>query len=442
MACGDCRVRGGPSEFEAFSLFEINDPPAPRAADLDARLLRQLSEFAEQRFGAEWHRFERDFADATEAIQFSAPWSVYGYQVQGATVLKWYLQDQDQERGRQLTQAERAWFAAQQAAWLSIWEVIDVEPGAGLTLRDLLSGEERRVREVRGSQTLIMRDALLARVVEQDGVSLLCGAHPRPLPPLDASEVLRRAQGRLGRKRAVPVERLRDAAFGGYLIRRWRDGVGRFDARRARPLNLRNTDGDSLLLTTDHFEIVPDARPAVESRLSAIDGEERPDVDADASIYSFFKPGDTRQEGGKRTVIGQVFVSDTTLQIETNSPQRADTLRGRVEAACGKRIRYRVREHMDPQSSRAPRSQGERDVGLSSPEAEEAIQELKRQHYADWPDQPLPALLGKSPREAVRTASGRENVDLLLKDMENRERRIGDGEPFDFSEIRRALGVE
>ena len=427
--------------YEAFDLFDVDETPAQRRAphhDLDVRLLNRLGAFAERRFGAEWRRFERDFSPAFVSLQLSAPWSVYCYQVQGSTVLEWYLQ----EHGQQLTRTERAWLAAQQAAWLSIWEVIEVEPGASLTLRDLLSGEERRVHEVRGSQTLVVRDTLLARIVEQDGVSVLCGVHPRQLPPLDASEVLRRARGRLGRKRAVPVERLRDAKFGGYLIRRWREAVAELDHRRTTPPDLRNTEGDSLLMTTDHFELVPGARAAVEKQLSTLDGAERADDDADCSVLVFFRQGNVRQARGERTLIGQAMVSDTTLRIETNSWQRADALRGRIEAACGKEVRHRIREHTDPLSSRVIHAQGELDAGPSSPEAEEARREWKRRHYADWPDQPLPALLGKSPREAVRTVSGRANVDLLLKVMENREQRIEDGAPFDFGEIRRSLGLE
>ena len=120
------------------------------------------------------------------------------------------------------------------------------------------------------------RDALLARVVDHDDGALLCGSHPRPLPPFDAAEVVRRARGRLRRKRAVPVERLREASFGRYLIRRWEEAVVELDVRSASPRELRNTDDDPLLLTTDHFAITPGA---VERRLGRQrGGHEGPDL--------------------------------------------------------------------------------------------------------------------------------------------------------------------
>jgi len=39
-------------------------------------------------------------------------------------------------------------------------------------------------------------------------------------------------------------------------------------------------------------------------------------------------------------------------------------------------------------------------------------------HWESWVDQEIPALGGKTPREAVKTADGREAVEALLKDAE------------------------
>ena len=76
----------------------------------------------------------------------------------------------------------------------------------------------------------------------------------------------------------------------------------------------------------------------------------------------------------------------------------------------------------------------------ASPEQEELVAEFQARHYAVWLDQPLPALNHRTPRECVWTAAGRAEVDLLLKDMEHREQRAP-GVPFDFSTIRRELGI-
>ena len=141
-------------------------------------------------------------------------------------------------------------------------------------------------------------------------------------------------------------------------------------------------------------------------------------------------------------MVGQARLTDATLLLETNSRKRADALRKRVEAACGEQIRYCIRVHTDPRSPKV--APDERGAPLVPPSAEEEqfLLELKQRHYAGLPDEPLPALAGKTPRAAVRTAQGRIDVDVLLKDMENHEQRSADGATFDFCEIRRQLGLD
>ena len=68
--------------------------------------------------------------------------------------------------------------------------------------------------------------------------------------------------------------------------------------------------------------------------------------------------------------------------------------------------------------------------------------EYKRRHYEDWADHALPALEGRTPREAMRTAAGRARVDVLLKEMEHLEARTESGARFDFSQLRRELRLD
>ena len=406
--------------------------------DLDGRLTRELGEYAMVRFGSEWLGFTRDFVDVEATLQLAVPWSVYQYPVQGRSVVEWYRE----EHSGRLSDAECRWLAAQQAAWLSVWEVTEVEPGEGLTLRDLLSFEERRVCEASGSRTLVVRDALLGRVVDCEGVSLLCGAHPRLLPPLEAAEVVRRARGRLRRKRAVPIERLREVPFSRYLIKRWEEAVEELDLRAAIPPQLHNTDGDPLLLTTDHFWFEPGTRAEIEACLAEMEGVEREDTQEDWSTYVFLAPGNPLHANWENTLIGRARLADDGLRFETNSIQRADALRARLEAACGGSIRHRAREHSDPASPAVAAGMPVPPREVPPPEVEQLLLDFKRRHYAEWLDEAIPALDGQSPREAARTAKGRDALDVLLKDMENRERRAKGAKAFDFATLRRELGLE
>jgi len=80
-------------------------------------------------------------------------------------------QDPDlEEHGRQLSRAERAWFAAQQAAWLSVWEVVDVEPGydvhlVGRIARERYAAQLSLVRPADGEFFVFAGEELAGRRV-------------------------------------------------------------------------------------------------------------------------------------------------------------------------------------------------------------------------------------------------------------------------------------
>lgn len=405
--------------------------------ELDISLTYEIMEFALARFGAAWREYEKDFTDADAVPELSAHWAVYHYRIDGTTALDRYLE----EYGQRLPPARSAWLEAEAAAWLSVWEVIEVEPGRSMILRDLLSHEERHVQETTASTMLVTRDAMLARIVDYGGISILGGVHRRPLPSRHAAEVVRRMRGGwLRRKRAMPLDRLRDEAFGRHLIRRWEAAVAKLDERSGFPPDLSNADGDPLLFTTDHFRIAPGAKPMVEARLATLEDVNLPIPEDPA--YVFLRPGGTRHGNVGDTVMGRAIVSGETLRLETNSRERADALRMRVETACGDRIRHRSREHADPLPDKAALALPDSAPESLSPVPAQLVLDLKQHHYADWPDQPLPALKGRTPRETARTAEGRAAVDDLLKDMEDEERRSPPGAAFDFSEIRRTLGLK
>jgi hypothetical protein len=409
---------------------------------LDEHLKTEISAFALDRFGFEARAWARDFDTPAESLALGIPWSVYHVGVRGRPPVEWYVQEEKPRPGSD----ERRWLDAQRAAWLSVWEVTDVCAGESLGLRDLLSGAERRVQEVLGTEVLVKRDCILARVVELDDVAIIGGTHPRPLPPSEAAEVVRRARSRLRRKRAVPPERLRDEKLGRYLIRRWEEAVTGLERVRARAPELRNTDGEPLILTTDHFELAPGARPEVASRLATLDGVLPPDRGDPEPSYDFLRdaaPGSTSGPGA--TLLARARLSDARLTLETNSVARADAIRRRIEETCGALVRHRAREHSDPLSEPVQREAAQQPrpkAPALPPEARQMVLDFKRAHYAGWSDEALPALGGRSPREAMRTPAGRAAVDVLLKDMENTEQRSPPGERFDFSELRRTLELD
>jgi hypothetical protein len=389
----------------------------------DRRLLGEMLDLAVLRCGDRWLPRELRRLSPEESLMVSVQWAAYELPIDGRPLVEHFLET------ARLSEEERGWIDAQRRAWLGIWEVLSVTAGEKVVVRDLLTGESRTVLERQGSRTLRARDAVLARVVDHDGVSLFCGMHARSLPPFDAAEVVRDVRAKLRiRKNDVPVDRLRGKRAGVFMIRRWSEAVDDMDERLSRPPALANTDGEAFAFITDRFTFDRADRKAVEDRLAAIEGAGDADVQDGETTFAILRG---------TTVIAMLFVADGALRVETNSEQRAAAIRRTIEEACGDLIRHRSLAQQDPlqmvASAPAPPEPTEEEQHL--------VRELKRQHYAKWLDESIPALRGKTPRQAARSRAGRMDLDLLLRHIEHMEAALPEGSRFDVSILRDELSL-
>lgn len=380
--------------------------------------------------------------EAQAIEQLTSPWSLYDFPVDGFVLGDWFLD----KRGRRLKPNERAWLKAQIDAHLSVWAVLDTEPGRAVRLKSLLSQEERTVFDADASEALVPHDHVLARIVTHDGVSVFCGVHPTLLGPLDGDAVAREARRALGIKRKrVPKYLLRDGETGLLLLDLWQQVLSA-RAHTSAHVRLENSDGDAVLITTDTFVVKKGRAEAVARRLLTLEGAERErrSDDEDAvevrvngvpfGVVFLSFPEDASDSP---TVVGYAQVRKDRVVVETNSVERADTLRERIEEVCEDLVTHLGRVHEDPLSEKA-----RKDLADGPPIPRGALVWMKEQHYQKWPDVALPALGGKTPRDAVRGATGRKKVEVLLREFEHREARLPEEQRIDFGFLRRELGLE
>jgi hypothetical protein len=146
--------------------------------------------------------------------------------------------------------------------------------------------------------------------------------------------------------------------------------------------------------------------------------------------------------------MGHIEVKDARLRLEAPSRTRLATGRGLLESHAGSLLKHTGDSFTSVEDVKQRVLSGQRSPEPPSsipPDIErEAIRAFKAQHYADWPDHPLPALGGKTARQAVRSREGRKQVVELLRTMQNDEERTekGSGMAFDFNILRRDLGLE
>jgi hypothetical protein len=353
------------------------------------------------------------------------------------------LADEWRREQRRLASDDRLLLEAYDEAWVSLWEVTEVDPGTGSRLRDALSGEERFVRDVRTSSTLQRFDTLLAIVLACDGLSFFGGLHTQPLPPRFAEPVAKDAR-RLFRVRTRPVapEKLRDPDMQLELLDLWSDAVQ--GMREQPPPVLQNTDGDPLQLTRDAFALL--APPAeVARRLASLPGVQEPELEGGQTSFTVVKAGNAVHRSWDNTVIGQLVLSSAGLRVETNSTRRADSLRALIESHLSGLVRFRLRQEQDSaqliEGARASAAAGTPPSHEAlPPDALAALRQFREQHMRDWLDMSLPALDGLTPREAARRPGPRRKLETLLKEFVRREANEPEQERIDLGWVREALG--
>jgi hypothetical protein len=418
-------------------LDEAARPVAPEEGrstlhDLDNRFVARVAEWALDRFKEDFDLDELDHAFpeiAAGGAEFFIPWSVYHYPVRGLPPFEWYAR----ENASMLSRRERDWIEAQRGAWMSVWEVRECVPGKSMVLADLLTGEQRLVQEASASRGLVVRDAMLTRVVDLGADSILIGTHTWPLPPVEAADVVDVVRRDLRRKLPLPVELLREAGAIFVLAGRWHQAVFERNERLLDPPKLRNTSGDPIRLVTDRYRFIDSTRGAVEAALASIKDASDVEREADGTSVVAFQKGDT--------VTGTAFVSGEELRLETNSRRRAAALRRKVENACRELLTDHQRSEVDPWDALDEVDDLETNERVRSADEAALIREEKARHYATWPDTPLPFLGNKTPRQAARSRRGREELAVLLKQMENREARQEAETRFDVGILRRELGI-
>lgn len=451
------------SDRGAASVLDQRAERAGRWHERDRRLLQEMLEVAKLRFADAL----RDVVRAAERLAgddagdpVMPQWIAYHARFGDRPLAARFMD----VRGSYLTRADRDWLVAECAAWLSVWEVTDVVPGRSMELRDLLTGERRTIVEASASRLVARFDAILARVVSIEDLSLLCGVHPRILKPRPTDEVVRavRRRLRLGVKPVAP-ERLRSEEATKTLLDAWGRTVAS-EAARVANRELCNTDGHRLLLTTDRFRFVPSRRDEVVARLATV--AERADAAAAAGQgpsggaadgtrertaaggtiqLTLSRPADVARTGFETVVVAQLSVHHDVVVAETNSRERADEIRALVERTCAGLVEHAGRAHSDPAS---PAVRAHHDARAEQraeedppPEAVAALRAMKQRHYQAWIDAPLPVLDGRTPREASRTAAGRRELAVLLRDIENLEARSPEAQRFDASGLWHELGI-
>jgi hypothetical protein len=82
---------------------------------------------------------------------------------------------------------------------------------------------------------------------------------------------------------------------------------------------------------------------------------------------------------------------------------------------------------------------------MQLPEVQEQMRHMLQGHWQNWIDERIPALCGRTPRQAVKTPDGMESVEALLLDAERHSGYNGSMQEIEhktIEDVRRKLGLD
>ena len=263
----------------------------------------------------------------------------------------------------------------------SVFEVESVEPGKGLRLRDLRTGDRLDVQEVLGSRQLEPGVLVCTRVLPTgEGQQLFGGIEPIPLHHRDELIELLDAE-------PDPLE------------------LVAFLSRRFAPPVLQNTEGEPLVLCEAAFRVLdPDALA------QALD-EMYDRVDVDEPQWFEY----VAARGGRQIRASLELVEDE-LRVQANSEARFERVIAAVTAARpGVTLIGESRRSIDEGAADTPEPDGPpASIDLTDPQVGAAVAQLMERYEASWLDEPIPALAGATPRQAAADPTRRPDLIRLL----------------------------
>jgi PAS domain-containing protein len=333
-----------------------------------------------------------------------------------------------------LTAGERAYIARAKDTFVGVYEIEDLRRDEGLSLIDLWSGARYAVQERLATHTLRKWDLIAARLMQMPDGQWIVEAGLFQYMPRHREELLKEIRTRYNYFQRLFPGAATYAVFkrvAPFLAHLWLDLVA-FPP----PPTVITSERDPVMFTKLRFDVIEPER-LYTSLLGCSELRE-----TEPKTFTWWEQTDD----GWRS-LGTIRIDQERLVGETNSRERAERLRALLESIAGTAIRYRATTLQDLHQALKEFSErpGPKRESFVLPELErQLVTEYKERHYRTWPDHPLPALGGRTPRQAARLKTWRPKVINVLKDMENSEARIAEqsGPTYDFSWIWKELELE
>ena len=335
--------------------------------------------------------------------------------------------------GPTFSDTQRAWLTQLATTPLRLYTVTGVEPQRSMTVCDVLDPDVEPVivSESVGSKADLLGATIGLRVIRENGAFVLSGTM-HVFVPMQAAHLLRWI-----RETSEPGQEPSASELSFMIRRAW---LAQFFGDLEPPTLIDAWSNEPLLLVTDRYRVRDWEKVA--AVLAA-----QPDVEGNPG--QGWERRIDRDDGQVRSAAGITRTRDGEhLIVFCRTQHDADDSRSWFDAIMRDAVEFRIRDIQDPVGALgrlgddASPTSGAADL---PPElATSAVRQALMRIYADWPDEPMPILDGRSPREAIVTPAGLERVRGLLRTYqrdENRQAQLQQREPVSLQFLWDALGL-
>jgi hypothetical protein len=214
-------------------------------------------------------------------------------------------------------------------------------------------------------------------------------------------------------------------------------------------IHLTTPEGDEIIFTSAHYRHA--AMEEIRSILQqADDFGLNDDLEPETDGSFCFPWFETRPGASKpfapigRRVLANLTLTLATLEVEAPSHRRLDDCRQRLEQLLGDRVHLVETKVKDVDKAlRERKSKAESEEPFVPPP--ELIAELEDKMLRQWVDDSIPALGGLTPREAVKTPEGRQQVLELIEQAGQMQKRMTETPRMfapDYRKVKKMLGLE
>jgi hypothetical protein len=432
-----------------------------RIRQYDGEAVHLLARFVRQKYGADAINVAReeffffDVPSSSHEEEFFDRWFFFDWQPEETKrIAEIFLS----EMGKTLKNGVLRFIEAAIHSPYSFYQVLDVNQGIGVTVRDILRRQEVRVIERTASNVLERGHIIFARIAEMDGISFFLVIGAQPFFPSYLENILElrsrlEKEGSLDNGAASDEILLRHE----HLLRDAYFGLD-YQIRKSKP-SIRNADGDVLL-----FHILKYRIPSLMDAFYALkDLQQKRDHIADEELLEEAEKNDSseilkihlnwlkKSKMGDNSVFCSFVIEPTMLTVEANSEKRSKCVQKEIAKRLGEKAvllkteivsTESMLQQADEKKLKAKEEDEQSRKLKEEPEMKAFMSAFMEKQWADWVDIPVPALRNMTPRKAAKDPIGRELLESLFMDFEMMNQKQKDELlKVDIAKLRHKLGL-